>query len=545
MAYSWLNDSNYTAQDVLYNGTYSGPDYSQGEYMGSDEFGALDAASTGKTVFDLYQDYNAPTTTATTTAPTTLGTLGGAVGVVGGAYGMYSALQQLMNGQANAGTAVQGLSSAYSMYRGYQTVSAAYDAYMAGQTTAAVTEAATTAATTAATDAAITNAAAHGAEFAVAPAATETGAAAAGSWAAAAPALGYSAAVMAAIYMMSQNTRSVAEMQAPTLGGYIHPTASDDMQSSVGGWGSNIAALPGLVSDLTALGSGGDDGTLTALAQAAKDLQAELDGVVDILANEFGEAIAQVGMQLDGSVQSTDSFIDAVAGYDVALSTSADMHALAAAAADGQSGALSMLERQLMALGLSEQQARTAAMSLVAGVNGIQSALSSTTSTIYTAEGAISGMQAAVQELSDTPLNIRINTGITGTSVTAAASVDGHISNLSGALNNPTSTNYQQYTVTPEYHAVGGIFDRPTLLPSINGYRHLMGESGAEAITPLHAGPDTLKKMHDDIKAIGSKPVHVTINLDGKQIGSAVMPLVDAHVTAKASRGQLAVQTRY
>ena len=134
-----------------------------------------------------------------------------------------------------------------------------------------------------------------------------------------------------------------------------------------------------------------------------------------------------------------------------------------------------------------------------------------------TAAGAISGMVSNINTLSRTPLNIRVGVE-------------------SYRIDN--SNPYAE-------HAAGGIFAGPTLVPSIRGTRHLVGEAGAEAIMPLHDGPGTLKKMHDDIKALANRPVAVTITMDGQQIATATMPYVDAHVAAKASRGQLAHRTRY
>lgn len=96
-------------------------------------------------------------------------------------------------------------------------------------------------------------------------------------------------------------------------------------------------------------------------------------------------------------------------------------------------------------------------------------------------------------------------------------------------------------------HAVGGIYSSPTLIPSIRGTRHLVGEAGAEAIMPLHAGPKTLQQMDAKLDALlgGGRPVQMTINLDGRQIARATMPLVDAHVAAKAGRGALGKRTVY
>ena len=140
---------------------------------------------------------------------------------------------------------------------------------------------------------------------------------------------------------------------------------------------------------------------------------------------------------------------------------------------------------------------------------------------LFTATSAISGMVSNINTLSRTPLNIRVNVGV-----------------REQPYRIDNSNPYAE-------HAAGGIFAGPTLIPSIRGTSHLVGESGAEAIMPLHAGPKTLEKMHEDIRALAARPMTTIINLDGRQIASATMPYVDAHVAAKATRGQLARQTVY
>lgn len=133
------------------------------------------------------------------------------------------------------------------------------------------------------------------------------------------------------------------------------------------------------------------------------------------------------------------------------------------------------------------------------------------------AAGAIGGMIGKINALSNTPLNIKVGV--------QTYRID-------------NSNPYAE-------HASGGIFSSPTLIPSVRGTRHLVGEAGAEAIMPLHAGPKTLEKMHEDIRALAARPMTTIINLDGRQIASATMPFVDAHVAAKASRNQLANRTVY
>jgi phage-related minor tail protein len=195
----------------------------------------------------------------------------------------------------------------------------------------------------------------------------------------------------------------------------------------------------------------------------------------------------------------------------VALSSSAEITDLAAAAVGGSERAMDALRAALMSLGLSEQQTETAMLGLI-------SATSTAASAASTAASAVSSMAGNIRNLSNTPLNIRVG------------------------VESYRIDNSNPYAIE---HAVGGIFASPTLIPSVRGTRHLVGEAGAEAIMPLHDGPGTLKKMHDDIKALANRPVAVTITMDGQQIARATLPFVDAHVAAKASRNQLANRTVY
>lgn len=272
-------------------------------------------------------------------------------------------------------------------------------------------------------------------------------------------------------------------------------------------------------------GNAGGDSPADAFGALAefdlKPIIEDAKGLLDILANQFGDGLASLALNLDGSVAATDRMLDAAAGYDVALSSSAEITDLAAAAVGGSERAMDALRGALMSLGLSEQQTETAMLGLIAATGNQTSALYATSSAASAATSAISGMASNINTLSRTPLNIRVNVG---------------------DREQPYRIeNHNPYAV----HASGGIFSSPTLIPSVRGTRHLVGEAGAEAIMPLHAGPKTLEKMHEDIRALAARPMTAIINLDGRQIASATMPYVDAHVAAKATRGQLARQTRF
>jgi hypothetical protein len=238
---------------------------------------------------------------------------------------------------------------------------------------------------------------------------------------------------------------------------------------------------------------------------------------LDVLA-AAGDGVASLGQQLEDGTLSTAAFVDAIAGYDVSIQDTANLTSLASEAARGNGSAMDALRAALQSMGLGADQAEVAALSLVAASNNQASALYAASSAASTAAGAISGMVSNINTLSRTPLNIRVGV--------QTYRVD----------------NSNPYAIE---HASGGIFSSPTLIPSVRGTRHLVGESGAEAILPLHAGPKTLQQMDAKLDALADRPTTLTINLDGRQIATATMPYVDAHVAAKAIRGQLGHQTVY
>ncbi|MDY0292888.1 MAG: hypothetical protein RBR02_11210, partial [Desulfuromonadaceae bacterium] len=214
---------------------------------------------------------------------------------------------------------------------------------------------------------------------------------------------------------------------------------------------------------------------------------------------------------LEDSVPAYDAYLDAIMGVDVAMEQSAEIHRLAQQAAADNGASLVHLTNALKAMGMSDEMARASAVALVAAVDQQQAAS-------VAAASAAQSMAAAVADFSRTPLNIRVG------------------------VESYRIDNSNPYAIQ---HAAGGIYSSPTLIPSIRGTSHLVGEAGAEAIMPLHAGPGTLKAMHEDIKSLAGRPVNLTINLDGRQIAAATMPMVDAHVAAKATRGQTANRTRF
>ncbi len=350
-------------------------------------------------------------------------------------------------------------------------------------------------------------------------------AAAGGAGIGTAAAFGGMAAFAGGLYALASMTATPWQsITSPTLGiGVDMPIHGGYGESDARRRASTLLDVESGLYDPTA-GGGGDSPADAFGALAEFDLKPIIEdakGLLDILANQFGDGLASLALQLDGTVASTDAMLDAAAGYDVAMSSSAEITDMAAAAVGGSERAMDALRAALMSLGLSEQQTETAMLGLIAATSAQASTLNSATSAATSATGAISGMVSNINTLSRTPLNIRVNVGV-----------------REQPYRIDNSNPYAE-------HAAGGIFASPTLIPSIRGTRHLVGEAGAEAIMPLHAGPGTLKAMHDDIKAMAGRPVNVTINLDGREIGRTVLPMVDAHVAAKSSRDTLGRRTLY
>lgn len=322
-----------------------------------------------------------------------------------------------------------------------------------------------------------------------------------------------------ALIAMGMGGKAQQEFYSPRYGNvpfrdYGHDDRADMLRAGSAGYNWVSSAQPG---SMSGSGDAGITQTVADLEAAFTQFEQNTRVVLDVLA-AAGDGVAALGQQLEDGTLSTDAFIDSLAGYDVSVQETANLTSLASEAARGNGSAMDTLRSALQSMGLGADQAEVAALALVAASNNQASALYAASSAASTATSAISGMVSNIRTLSNTPLNIRVGA--------QPYRVD----------------NSNPYAIE---HASGGIFSSPTLIPSIRGTRHLVGESGAEAIMPLHAGPKTLEKMHEDIRALAARPMTTIINLDGRQIASATMPFVDAHVAAKASRGQLARQTRF
>lgn len=551
--YGWMNDDNIGSGSYGYTDTYGAGSVDGSTYNINNNY--IDGVNTTDTFDTSNQDlmnYGSATIDAGKTwynkanpvvgAPTGWQTLGAGVGAVGGAYGLYSAYNQMQNGTANAGTAVQAGMSAYSLYNSYETLAAAYQAYTAAEAGTAAIEAGTiiVQGTEGAALIASTDATAIGAQSAAAGAASgsSAGAGAASGVSAGTAATGYGIALAATlITAQAMNNHAQETMVSPVFG--IPLTMRDygwDQENDVrkfqgnmvGGFGHEVLGMyTGAEGAQRTYGESGVEGLSTEDYKIAfASFKETSQGTLDILANEFGDGLAQLALTLDGTVASTDRMIDAAAGYDVSMETSANIQALATQAADGSSVAMQQLYDALGSLGITGSAADTAVMGLVASSDQLGGS-------VNLAADAVGDMINSVNELSATPLHVAI---------------DVDMGDFNAEYYGRTKEDIYGGVGSREAHAVGGIFTGPTLLRSRNGNRHLVGEAGAEAIIPLrypkqiNSIEDDVSALRSEIRSLKSQPIQNYFVVDGKQIATSIMPAVDKHVVAKSQRGQMSVR---
>jgi len=445
---------------------------------------------------------------------------GAALGAAGGAYGLYSAASQASKGEAGVGTALQAGISAYALYKAYPTIAA----YLSGLGGASTASTAASGITIAATDLTLIGPQTGGIGNAIAGGSgtTAAGGGAGASLSTGAMVGGGAIMGIGALIAMGMGNKAQQEFYSPRYGNvpfndYGHNDRADLLRAGSAGYSWVSEAQPG---SMSGSGDAGITQTVADLEAAFVQFEQNTRVVLDVLA-AAGDGVATLGQQLEDGKLSTDAFVDAIAGYDVSVQETANLTAMASDAARGNGTAMDSLRAALQSMGMGADQAELAALALVAASNNQASALYTASSAASSAASAISGMVGNINTLSNTPLNIRVN-----------ATVD--VSQYMGG---------DSY-MAPQ-HASGGIFSSPTLIPSIRGTRHLVGESGAEAILPLHAGPRTLQQMDAKLDALAARPTTLTINLDGRTIATATMPYVDAHVADKAARNALGRRTLY
>lgn len=94
----------------------------------------------------------------------------------------------------------------------------------------------------------------------------------------------------------------------------------------------------------------------------------EASKIVSDLRETMGAEWVGMAESIRDTLPSMDAFIDAMAGHDVALQESADLHQLARDAAGGSTDALIDLQAGLEAVGMSSYAAEAAAIAMVAGI---------------------------------------------------------------------------------------------------------------------------------------------------------------------------------
>ena len=252
-----------------------------------------------------------------------------------------------------------------------------------------------------------------------------------------------------------------------------------------------------------------------AIKMAAKDLEAA--------AYTFGDTWAQMALDIDGSVESIDRFVDASAGYDVALSDSMSMFDLATEAARGNSESFSILEQQFIALGLAGDAAQSATMAMVIAADRLS------------------------QSRIDLEATARLNVEVSGAasdhaSVSSSISTHGLYPAHPDIFGTREDTGWGPNVTEYSPHAVGGIFTRPTLLAGRDGI-HLVAEAGVpELITPIPGGPQAFSRMAAGIEELLSRqgdtrPIIIHVDIAGSRVGEVLIPMVDRHIAARESRG--------
>jgi tape measure domain-containing protein len=324
--------------------------------------------------------------------------------------------------------------------------------------------------------------------------------------------LGVAAAVMAGIYLLSQKDPK-QYMDSPTYGYKVgvKDRGEDDYADAM----ANTHAVIGAYQNSP---------------ESGFDVVGAM-GTLDILANSFGDMTAKMSLSLDGTVASTDVFLDSMAGYDVSMEQSSSITDLAAQAAHGNVEAMELLRGNLHNLGLTEDEVAVATLGLISATDGMGDAAANVAGSLGEGESAAISMTQSVDGAAQA-----FQSGATAAQGMAAA-----VANFSAT---PLTIQYRAvgmsadgYSYASNDHASGGIFTRPTLLPSVNGRMHRVGEAGAEAITPLHAGPDTLAKMDAKIDAIASRPVVINFNGDAAALSKFIKIEADSHVVARNRAG--------
>lgn len=99
---------------------------------------------------------------------------------------------------------------------------------------------------------------------------------------------------------------------------------------------------------------------------------------LEIEAEQFGDPMAQIALQMGNSIEAFDAFVDASLGYDAAIGDSAAIMNMASAAAHGNADAYSQLITSLQLMGMSSQDAASAANQMMAVLANAEQQFNST-----------------------------------------------------------------------------------------------------------------------------------------------------------------------
>jgi len=254
--------------------------------------------------------------------------------------------------------------------------------------------------------------------------------------------------------------------------------------------------------------------------EAQRNFAAQLDSTwayIEYLGNDVGEAWAAAALKIDGSIGSIDSFVDAAAGFDVAVDTSASMWDLATSAANGNAEALGALEQQFKSLGLGASAADEATMAMVGAVN------------------QLSKTKLDLNAKATLDVEVRGDAHATA-SVTGASNVSSQFWWARGGEDSGWGPNITSGGILG--HATGGVFEQPALIG-----RHLFGEAGPEILAPLPGGSGAFAEMAEGIKKLvagqnrGEIVVHLHNYVAGKRVEDVIIPVVDRHVADREARG--------
>lgn len=110
---------------------------------------------------------------------------------------------------------------------------------------------------------------------------------------------------------------------------------------------------------------------------------------------ELGDSYAQSVLAIDGSTGSMDTFIQSLTGYNMTTEESAYVTTLAKEAAEGDAGSTKLLIEALISLGMSTDDANTAAEGMVSQMNSLGDSMSSISGDATSASKALSDVSGA------------------------------------------------------------------------------------------------------------------------------------------------------